>query len=93
LLELLQAGRFVVASPVGGIPDIYDGHPEAGLLVDGEDPNRIADTVETALWKVEAGNVDPEAIQERYHQEFDWKRPTPTGRLPFFRNLRYVKRD
>jgi glycosyltransferase involved in cell wall biosynthesis len=71
LLELLQAGRYVVASPVGGIPDIYDGHPEAGLLVDAEDPDRIADTLKTALQKVKAGDVDPEAIRERYHQEFD----------------------
>jgi glycosyltransferase involved in cell wall biosynthesis len=71
LLELLQAGRYVVASPVGGIPDIYDDHPEAGLLVDAEDPSRIADTLEAAFRKVEVGDVDPEAIRERYHQEFD----------------------
>lgn len=71
LLELLQAGRYVVASPVGGIPDIYDGHPEAGLLVDAGDPDRIADTLETALRKVETGEVDPAVIRGRYHKEFD----------------------
>ncbi len=71
LLELLQAGRYVVASPVGGIPDIYDGHPEAGLLVDAGDPDQISNALETALRKVEVGDVDPEAIRERYHQEFD----------------------
>jgi len=71
LLELLQAGRYVVASPVGGIPDIYDGHPEVGLLVDAGDPDQISDALETALQKVEARDVDPEAIRERYHQEFD----------------------
>lgn len=71
LLELLQAGRYVVASPVGGIPDIYEEHPEAGLLVDAGDPDQIADALETALRKVESGDVDPGAIRERYHQEFD----------------------
>ncbi len=71
LLELLQAGRYVVASPVGGIPDIYDGHPEAGMLVNAEDPDRIADTLGGALRKVKAGKVDPTAIRERYHREFD----------------------
>jgi glycosyltransferase involved in cell wall biosynthesis len=71
LLELLQAGRYVVASPVGGIPDIYDGHPEAGLLVDAEDPDQIADALETALRKIKSGVVDPGAIRERYRQDFD----------------------
>jgi glycosyltransferase involved in cell wall biosynthesis len=42
LLELLQAGRFVVTSPVGGIPDIYAGCPEIGTLVDAADPEAIA---------------------------------------------------
>ena len=71
LLELLQAGRYTVASPVGGIPDIYDGHPEAGLLVDTEDPNQIADTLKAALRKVDAGNINPEDIRSRYQEEFD----------------------
>jgi glycosyltransferase involved in cell wall biosynthesis len=71
LLELLQAGRYVVASPVGGIPDIYDGHPEAGLLVGADDPAAIAGTLRTALRKIQANDVDPAAIRTRYHEEFD----------------------
>ncbi len=71
LLELLQAGRYVVASPVGGIPDIYDGHPEAGLLVGADDPSEIADTLRTTLRKIQANDVDPAAIRTRYHEEFD----------------------
>jgi glycosyltransferase involved in cell wall biosynthesis len=71
LLELLQAGRYVVASPVGGIPDIYDGRPETGLLVDADDPAAIADTLRTALQKIQAHDVTPAAIRIRYHEEFD----------------------
>jgi glycosyltransferase involved in cell wall biosynthesis len=71
LLELLQAGRYVVASPVGGIPDIYAGHPEAGLLVDDSDTLEIAVTLRKALRNVKEGRVDPEAIRSRYIGEFD----------------------
>jgi len=71
LLELLQAGRYVVASPVGGIPDIYEDHPEAGMLVDAEDSSEIADVLQKALRKVETRDVDPAVIRARYHEEFD----------------------
>lgn len=71
LLELLQAGRYVVAAPVGGIPDIYDGHPEAGLLVDPEDPDAIRETLSEALTRIQTGAVDPETVRERYFDEFD----------------------
>jgi glycosyltransferase involved in cell wall biosynthesis len=71
LLELLQAGRYVVAAPVGGIPDIYDGHPEAGQLVDPDDPSVIADTLTMAIEKVREGPVDPRQIRERYTGSFD----------------------
>jgi glycosyltransferase involved in cell wall biosynthesis len=71
LLELLQAGRYVVAAPVGGIPDIYDGHPEVGQLVDPDDPSVIADTLTMAIEKVREGAVDPRQIRERYTGSFD----------------------
>jgi glycosyltransferase involved in cell wall biosynthesis len=71
LLELLQAGRYVVAAPVGGIPDIYEGHPEAGLLVDPDDPGAIASALRTAITKVKQGTVDPATVRQRYVGEFD----------------------
>jgi glycosyltransferase involved in cell wall biosynthesis len=71
LLELMQAGRYVVASPVGGIPDIYDGHPEAGLLVDPDSPDAIAATIKEALEKIQEGRVNPSVIRKRYLDEFD----------------------
>jgi glycosyltransferase involved in cell wall biosynthesis len=71
LLELLQAGRYVVAAPVGGIPDLYDGHPEAGRLVDPADPSAIADALHTTIAEVRAGNIDPARIRDRYVDAFD----------------------
>nr|WP_272507969.1 glycosyltransferase [Salinibacter ruber] len=71
LLELLQAGRYVVASPVGGIPDIYKDHPESGMLVDPEDPVAIAETLRNAIEKLTSGGMNPDRIRARYHQEFD----------------------
>src|SRR5262249_17649061 len=81
LLELLQAGRYVVTSPVGGIPDIYEGHRDIGLMVSPNDPREIADGLEEALRKVASGEIDPIAIRTRYDEEFnmaaahrDWRR-------------------
>jgi len=71
LLELLQAGRYVVASPVGGIPDIYEGHTEAGLMVDPNNPSAIAEGLETSIERLRKGNVDPQVIRRRYAAEFD----------------------
>lgn len=70
LLELMQAGRFVIASPVGGIPDIYEGHPEAGTLVDFHRPTDIAEALEDAACRIEAGQIDATAVRRRYLQEF-----------------------
>jgi glycosyltransferase involved in cell wall biosynthesis len=71
LLELLQAGRYVVTSPVGGIPDIYEGHPEAGDLVDPSVPAAIADGLYRAIRKVKTRKVKPAQIRKRYLEEFD----------------------
>jgi glycosyltransferase involved in cell wall biosynthesis len=71
LLELLQAGRFVVASPVGGIPDLYADHPDVGRLVSSDDPDEIAKVLLDTLRMVRDGNIDPHRIRERYFEEFD----------------------
>jgi glycosyltransferase involved in cell wall biosynthesis len=71
LLELLQAGRFVVASPVGGIPDLYAGHPNVGRLVPSNDPNQIAKALLDTLQMVQDGDIDPYRIRERYFDDFD----------------------
>jgi glycosyltransferase involved in cell wall biosynthesis len=71
LLELLQAGRFVVTSTVGGIPDIYDGHPDLGLMVSPGDKQAFVDALEAGLAKVAANSVDQAAMREHYTRNFD----------------------
>jgi glycosyltransferase involved in cell wall biosynthesis len=70
LLELLQAGRFVVASPVGGIPDIYGKRPDLGALVACDDPIAIADALERAITRIASGNLDTRYMRKVYADEF-----------------------
>jgi len=70
LIELLQAGRYVVASPVGGIPDIYAGRPEIGELVAPDDPHRLADAFERGLCRIQQHAVDPKLIRSIYLEHF-----------------------
>lgn len=71
LLELLQAGRYVVASRVGGIPDIYENHPDVGHLIDGKGEESIFRALKEALQRVQRGQVDPAVVRNRYQGEFD----------------------
>jgi len=57
VLEALAAGRPVVATRVGGIPDLID-RPALGELVEPRDPAALAD----ALLRVLGGCHDPQAI-------------------------------
>lgn len=70
LLELLQAGRYVVTSPVGGIPDIYQGRPEAGDLVPQNDSLAIADGLERAVHQIERGAISQSRIRAIYDAHF-----------------------
>ncbi len=71
LLEMLQAGRFCVASDVGGIPDLYAGHPEAGLLIPPDDPAALTDALREALRLARTGALDPGRVRQRYDGNFD----------------------
>lgn len=71
LLEMMQAGRFCLASRVGGIPDLYDGFPEIGLLVDPDNVEELSRAMMTALDKVARGEIESKAIRDRYFQGFD----------------------
>lgn len=70
LLELLQAGRFVVTSPVGGIPDIYAGRPEIGTMVDCADADAICCALDDAVGRLETGRIAPERIRAVYTEHF-----------------------
>ena len=67
LLEMVQAGRFCVASEVGGIPDLYAGHPEAGLLVPRDaDVQVLRRALEETVDKAASGRIDASAVRQRY---------------------------
>jgi glycosyltransferase involved in cell wall biosynthesis len=71
LLELLQAGRYCVAAPVGGIPDIYSEHPEAGRLVDSTSAAPIRRALLATIDDVAAGHINIQAIRSRYFDGLD----------------------
>jgi glycosyltransferase involved in cell wall biosynthesis len=72
LLEVMQAGRWCVVSAVGGIPDLYAGHPECGHLVPQcDDGTLLLDALRRGLDLAAAGALDPLAIRRRYHNGFD----------------------
>lgn len=71
LLELLQAGRYVVAAPVGGIPDIYAGQPDIGRLVNADEPGEIANALHQSIQDLRDGNTSPATVRSRYFEEFD----------------------
>ncbi len=71
VLELLQAGRYLVTSPVGGIPDVYRDRPDLGLMVPPDEADAIARALENAVDRVRRGDVDPDQIRDRYRGEYD----------------------
>ena len=71
LLELMQAGRFCVAANVGGIPDLYKGFPEVGLLVSPNNSSELSQSIVSTLEKVANGSIDGNKIRDRYFDGFD----------------------
>jgi glycosyltransferase involved in cell wall biosynthesis len=71
LLELLQAGRFCIASNVGGIPDLYTDHPEAGLMVAPDDREGLSKALIETLERLETGEIDGNRVRDRYVAGFD----------------------
>lgn len=71
LLELMQAGRFCVAANVGGIPDLYADHPEAGLLVSPNNAEDLVRELTTTLKRMEKGEIDGNRVRDRYFSGFD----------------------
>ena len=65
LVEALASGRPVVATPVGGIPEVVDA--ASGLLV----PPRDADALADALAKALAQDWDEAALARRFSR--DWE--------------------
>jgi glycosyltransferase involved in cell wall biosynthesis len=71
LLELMQAGRFCVAANVGGIPDLYHEHPEAGILVEPENLQDLVAALRRTVRRVSEGSIDGDLVRSRYLSGFD----------------------
>jgi glycosyltransferase involved in cell wall biosynthesis len=79
LLESLACGTPVIATRVGGSPEVVRA-PEAGALLD----ERSAAAIMAAVRRFEASPIDREATQ-RYSRQFDWG-PTIAGLLQVLRS-------
>jgi glycosyltransferase involved in cell wall biosynthesis len=80
LLEAMACGTPVVATRVGGIPEIVQA-PEAGRLVEQRTPEAVADAIRSLL---ESG-VDRMATRA-YAEKFGWE-STTRGQLALFRRV------
>ena len=70
LLEAMQAGRYVLASAVGGIPDLYADHPEAGMLIKSQDPSAVAEGLRAVIGKLKQGDVTTNGPRAVYDDGF-----------------------
>jgi glycosyltransferase involved in cell wall biosynthesis len=71
LLELMQAGRYVVASRVGGIPDIYEGRKYAGSMIEQPDTSSVYSGVREGLKRIVSQDIDEKSIRNLYENKFD----------------------
>jgi glycosyltransferase involved in cell wall biosynthesis len=62
VLEALASGRPVVATNVGGIPDVLRD-PEAGRLVPARDANALADAIAVTLERARRGELAPDRMR------------------------------
>ncbi|MGE5730048.1 MAG: glycosyltransferase [Gemmatimonas sp.] len=69
MLEAMAAGTPIVATNVGGIPDLIS--PTEGMLVRPEDPEALADAMRATLDDREAASARARAARLRQKTEFD----------------------
>lgn len=83
VLESLACGCAVIATAVGGIPEIMRG-PPAGLLLE----DRTASAIIRAWQSLQTGGLDvaARARRRRYAEQFSWD-ATVAGQLKIFRRL------
>ncbi|MGN8158601.1 glycosyltransferase family 4 protein [Salinisphaera sp. RV14] len=90
LLEALACGCPIIATPVGGIPEIMTGLP-AGYLMASRDAGAMAE-----CWRrlKAVGTLDERgrAARRRYAEQFGWT-PTTRGQLTIFSRLTGIALD
>lgn len=74
ILEAMAAGKPVIGSRVGGIPDVIRDR-ETGLLVEPNDPRKLADAIITLLLDDGLRRKMGSAAR-RFAEEHDWERVT-----------------
>jgi len=72
-LQAAQMGRPVVATRVGGLPEVVM-HGQTGLLVDKEDPTALAAAIASLLSDPPAARWIGEAARHRARNVFNWER-------------------
>ena len=70
VLEALASGRPVVATSVGGIPDVLRDH-EAGRLVPARDAAALADAIAVTLERVRRGQLPPDRMRQLGPKSWD----------------------
>ena len=70
LLEAMQAGRFAIASNVGGIPDLYADHPEAGILIKEHSSDEIAEGIIKVAHMLDVGAITSSGPRKVYDEGF-----------------------
>ena len=65
VIEALRCGRPVIATNVGGIPELIN--EKSGILVAPRDSGALADAIETAMER----NWDERSISEQFHRGWD----------------------
>jgi glycosyltransferase involved in cell wall biosynthesis len=65
VIEALSCGRPVIATDVGGIPELVD--ESSGILVAPRDSRALANAIQTAMER----NWDEQSISEQFHRSWD----------------------
>jgi glycosyltransferase involved in cell wall biosynthesis len=73
VLEYMEAGTPVVATTVGGVPELIDDGVH-GLLVPPGDPVAMAEAIDRTLRDRDAAAARARAARERRRTEFSWDR-------------------